>query len=251
MRSARPSRNGHHVNGTAGPVNRLAALFNTVPDIAAPAVPVTASDRDANGRFTKGNRAAVGRSRKGHHLNGKTEPGNGLTGPLGTVLDGTAPAATVAASDRDGRGRFTKGNRAAVGNPFARRMAKLRSVVLDAVSEDDLRAIAQKLVMQAKDGDAAAAKLLLLYAIGKPAKAVDPDRLDLEEWRLLQDFPTRAEAVRAVLDSQHPAPLAELLLSMLPEEVAAETARLFSKGNRGKDAEEVWELQRRRVRTGK
>jgi hypothetical protein len=41
-------------------------------------------------------------------------------------------------------------------------------------------------VQKAKEGDVAAAKLVLAYAIGKPTEAVNPDTVDLEEWRLHQ-----------------------------------------------------------------
>jgi hypothetical protein len=79
--------------------------------------------------------------------------------PVDTVSDGAG------SNGHDANGRFTKGNRCASGNPFARRMARLRSLFLDAVSDDDLRDVARKLVEQAKGGDTAAAKVLLAYVI--------------------------------------------------------------------------------------
>jgi hypothetical protein len=121
-------------------------------------------------------------------LNGHT---NGHA-PLDTVSDGAAGVNGHAAD-----GRFIKGNRCAAGNPFARRVARLRSTLLDAVSDDDLLAVVRKLVDQAKGGDTAAAKLLLLYTIGKPAVAVDPDTLDRDEWRLRQDCPQIGDVIEA------------------------------------------------------
>ena len=61
----------------------------------------------------------------------------------------------------DGRnpdGTFAKGNRAACGNPFARRVAKLRTALLNAVSDDDIRATVAAMVKQAKAGDVVAAR---------------------------------------------------------------------------------------------
>jgi len=68
-------------------------------------------------------------------------------------------------------------------------MARLRSLLLDAVSDDDLRAVVRKLVEQARGGDTAAAKLLLAYVVGRPAGVVDPDGLDLQEWLQCQKWP--------------------------------------------------------------
>ena len=49
-------------------------------------------------------------------------------------------------------------------------------------------------------GNIAAAKLILRYAVGEPLPPADPDRLDLDEWKLLDQSPTRTEAVRAMID---------------------------------------------------
>jgi hypothetical protein len=102
---------------------------------------------------------------------------------------------TPSPNGRDGRGRFTKGNRGGPGNPFARRVARLRTLLLEIVGDEDLRGVLRKLVERAQAGDLAAARLVLDYLIGRPAEAVDPDRLDLEEWRLLQASPTVGEVM--------------------------------------------------------
>ena len=78
---------------------------------------------------------------------------------------------------RDAKGRFAPGNKVARGNPFARRMARLRSRALAAVSGADLEAIVRQLAAAAKTGDVLAAKLVLSYVLGRPPEAVDPDRL--------------------------------------------------------------------------
>jgi hypothetical protein len=92
----------------------------------------------------------------------------------------TAPGANGRAAD----GKFAPGNRSAKGNPFGRRLAAMRQAVLNAVSEDDVQEIMSVLLQQAKEGDVAAAKLVLQYAVGKPALASEPDRVEVEEWRL-------------------------------------------------------------------
>jgi hypothetical protein len=84
---------------------------------------------------------------------------------------------------RDGRGRFVKGNSEGRGNPFARRVAGMREAMLGAVSEADVQEICKKLVEKAREGDVAAAKLVLVYVVGHPRPAEEPDRMDEQEWR--------------------------------------------------------------------
>lgn len=80
-----------------------------------------------------------------------------------------APSATGPNGDRDSRGRFAPGNKLAVGNPHARRVAQFRTAMFGAVTEDDLRQIAAKLAEMALAGDTTAAKLLLGYLLGRPS----------------------------------------------------------------------------------
>jgi hypothetical protein len=139
---------------------------------------------------------------------------------------------------RDARGRFAPGNKVARGNPFARRMARLRARALAAVSGPDLEAIVRQLVAAAQAGDVAAAKVLLPYLLGRPPEAVDPDRLlqpqasiterpqelplaaiarALEEvWRQFQAGTVRGEDARLVK---------ELLLSVLQVRQVVEVSR--------------------------
>ncbi len=81
----------------------------------------------------------------------------------------------------DARGRFPAGNAGGPGNPFARRVASLRTILLECVSDEEMRHIAGQLVVMAKAGDLAAIKLLFQYVLGKPAATVDPDTLDQQE----------------------------------------------------------------------
>src|ERR671935_510349 len=76
---------------------------------------------------------------------------------------------------RDARGRFTGGNKYGPGNPFARQTAQLRKVLLEVVTEEQMRVVAYKLLLLAQAGNLAAIKLLLQYVIGKPSDSVDPD----------------------------------------------------------------------------
>jgi len=60
------------------------------------------------------------------------------------------------------------GNRGGPGNPHAGQVARLRAVMLDCVTEDDIAKITRKLVAMAETGDLKAAELLLNRTIGKP-----------------------------------------------------------------------------------
>ncbi len=116
----------------------------------------------------------------------------------------TAGAAHFTAA-RDNKGRFMKGNPGGPGNPFARQVAMLRSVLVNTVRPEDMKRIAQDLVVQAKFGNMEALKLLFLYVLGKPAQAVNPDTLDIEEWRqifqpipqIMREVPETLEALSA------------------------------------------------------
>jgi hypothetical protein len=125
-----------------------------------------------------------------------------IPGPSEPVADGAAPHA--ADNGRDARGRFGKGNRFSCGNPFARRLAKMREAALAAVSETELTELFKALYRKALAGDAACAKVLLLYLIGKPAAAVDPDALDAQEWQQLEAAPTAARLFRVLSDCVSP-----------------------------------------------
>jgi len=99
---------------------------------------------------------------------------------------------------RDASGRFAKGNPGGPGNPFARRVAAIRSALLDAVDDGGIDQVAHGLLQAAKAGDVAAAKLLLSYTIGQPMAATNPDRLDLDERYLSREIQEADDSDRLV-----------------------------------------------------
>jgi hypothetical protein len=58
-----------------------------------------------------------------------------------------------------------------------------------AVTGDDMRRLGSKLPAQALAGDTAAAKLVLASTVGKPARGADPDRVDLDELKQVEEYP--------------------------------------------------------------
>jgi hypothetical protein len=99
------------------------------------------------------------------------------------------PRSDAGASPQEGRsanGRFAKGNPGGPGNPFARQVAAMRQEFFTAVTGEDIAAIARVMIEKAKEGDVAAARIVLQYTLGKPAATVDPDRLDEMEWEQWQ-----------------------------------------------------------------
>mgnify|MGYP000214281162 CR=1 FL=1 len=91
---------------------------------------------------------------------------------------------TNGTSGRNSNGQFAKGNPGGPGNPYARRVARLRATLLDAVGENGLADIVQGMITAAKGGDVAAAKLLLSYLLGKPVESVEPDYVEIHERQL-------------------------------------------------------------------
>lgn len=112
--------------------------------------------------------------------------GRNLYGTIRGMSRPSANGENGRAGSRDAGGRFAKGNPGGPGNPYARRVARLRSLMLEAVSDDDLKAIVAALVQQAKAGDLAAAREVLNRCTGKPGyiEQADPDRVDLHEGEL-------------------------------------------------------------------
>ena len=85
---------------------------------------------------------------------------------------------------RNSNGTFAKGNKGGTGNPYARKVAAIRTKMMEAVSDEDIEAIILKLVEDAKNGDPVARKELLDRLIGKPIDSPHPDELDSHETKI-------------------------------------------------------------------
>ena len=96
---------------------------------------------------------------------------------------------------RSARGRFARGNPGGPGNPHAKRTSLLRAALLEAVTEDDIRAVAHGLVAKARSGDTAAARELLDRVIGK----VRPEEEQAESQAPIIDLPE--SALKAVAET--------------------------------------------------
>jgi hypothetical protein len=161
-------------------------------------------------------------STKGHKVNGAQTKGvhripdlAAPSQPSATAAEAPKPAAPespkTAAAGRDAAGKFTAGNRLGRGNPHARRMASLRQAFLSVATEERMKELGEKLYAAAAGGDWQAAKLFLLYVVGRPADAVNPDTLDLDEFQRLASAPSKSRVLLELVDSLPPGPAAELL----------------------------------------
>jgi hypothetical protein len=114
---------------------------------------------------------------------------------------GTQDPNAKADSERGPKGTFRNGNRGGPGNPYARRVAKLRQAVMEECGEEDLREITREMINLAKRGDKVAAKLIYQYTLGKPDKQVDPDRVDADELDVLKGVAVPAALLQALLEA--------------------------------------------------
>jgi hypothetical protein len=89
------------------------------------------------------------------------------------------PEATKSA--RDKKGRFRAGNPGGPGNPLARKVGKLRAVLLASVSVKDIRLVARVLVKEARRGNMQAVRELLDRLFGRPVEADLIERLERME----------------------------------------------------------------------
>jgi hypothetical protein len=183
---------------------------------------------------------------------GQTPSATGVNGglrPSATAVNGEAGPSATGVNGRDSGGRFAKGNRIASGNPFNRRVAGLRSALLQAVTEEDVHQLAVQLVEAAKKGDLAAIKLLFLYTIGRPSETVNPDKLDLEEWDIRQQSNTpKLQDVWDIVDGMPVEAVLESVGETMPA-VVEKTAGMISAaigepGPKGKKAR--WRERKRR-----
>lgn len=102
---------------------------------------------------------------------------------------------TTGSNGRDNRGRFAGGNRCAKGNPQARRAARLRAELFRAVTPEDVAAVAAGLIAKAREGDTAAAKLLLDRLLGPPTALDILGRIEGLESRFVEPDDQEADNV--------------------------------------------------------
>jgi hypothetical protein len=139
-------------------------------------------------------------------VNGAPEPTTAVPSPSlkpssddGTQTDRNADGKFVPGNHAGQQ--FAPGNKAARGNPHYRAMAELRRTVLRVLTQHRLEELLESLYKRALGGDVPAAKLLLAYALGKAAAAIDPDREDLHELALVRELPTVADVMTTMADS--------------------------------------------------
>lgn len=76
--------------------------------------------------------------------------------------------------NRDTKGRFGQGNPGGPGASYiATKVCQLRGALLEAVTVEDVRAVALKLIEQAKEGDVRSAALLFDRVLGRVPEGVD------------------------------------------------------------------------------
>jgi hypothetical protein len=81
---------------------------------------------------------------------------------------------------QDAAGRFTIGNKCGRGNPYGGKVAELRQAFLHSVTPDDIEKIVRSMIKLAHEGSLQAAKLVLLYVVGKPELIPDSDKNEME-----------------------------------------------------------------------
>lgn len=132
-------------------------------------------------------------------------------------------------SGRDSSGRFTAGNKGGPGNPFARQTAARRRAIVNAVSEEQVAAIAGVMVQKALDGDVDAAKLVFTYTAGKAGAATDPDTLDAHELAVRRGNTASPDDMRALFE-ECPAWLLCAIAAVAGPQVQAHLQRVFAQG---------------------
>ncbi|MBS3821970.1 MAG: hypothetical protein KGY81_09445 [Phycisphaerae bacterium] len=88
---------------------------------------------------------------------------------------------------RDDKGRFAKGNQGGPGNPYARRVAELRQALIDAIDPDDMKAIAEQLVAEARGGNIRAIREVFDRTLGRPVEADLISRIEALEHLLTEN----------------------------------------------------------------
>lgn len=92
----------------------------------------------------------------------------------------TPPSSTANTDERDGAGRFKPGNKVAVGNAGPSKAGQYRKAFQEAVTLEDMKAVATKVLESAKKGDIQAARFIADYTLGKPqpVEVTDDDAVE-------------------------------------------------------------------------
>jgi hypothetical protein len=136
------------------------------------------------------------------------------------------------AAGRDRHGRFAKGNSGGPGNPFGRQVAAFRTALVAAVTAEDIQRVMAALLEQAVKGNVGAARLFLAYTVGKPAGPADPDRVDVEEWQLVQQTVARPQEVERTftrMPVQLASKIANAALPVMADELGEQLATRLKK----------------------
>ena len=105
---------------------------------------------------------------------------------------------------REANGQFGPGNMIGPGNPYARQAARVKRMMFEVGTDEELRAVIAELFSRARQGDVAAIRLVLAYTAGRPGPAPDPDALDRAELELATS--TAAAVVPALAASERFSP---------------------------------------------
>jgi hypothetical protein len=117
---------------------------------------------------------------------------------------------------RNADGRFARGNPGGPGNPYYRRQAQLKRMMLECVTDVDVQSVMGVLLGLARSGDLVAIKLFLEYTVGKPSKEVDPDREELHEWGLQRQTPRLQEVLETMTYSIETPTANQVTRDMIP-----------------------------------
>ena len=148
-------------------------------------------------------------------------------------------------SGRAANGRFAKGNPGGPGNPFARQVAAMRQAFFVAVTTEDIAVIARAMIDKAKEGDVAAARIVLQYTLGRPAATVDPDRLDEMEWEQWQreNVSTDSDKVWMGMNASSANAIARAIVPVMQKEHFTEIKRQMDdrEEDRREEESDEWE----------
>jgi hypothetical protein len=112
-------------------------------------------------------------------------------------------------------------------------------VFRNAVSEEDMIRIVQKLIEKASAGDTSAAKLIVAYRIGKPLAGSHPDTIDRDEWDHYQKDAMNDKEMALVMNALPTRVGNDVARTSLPIMTAARTHDLAMKLREGLPESEV------------